>query len=109
MRFSTVAGEKGSADAARDPRGFAMRFYTEDGNYDIVGNNTPVFFLRDGMKFPDFIHSQKREPRTNLKNPTAVGLLLAVAGVDAPGNDPLLGSGHATDVSPHERLRQPHV
>jgi catalase len=72
VRFSTVAGEKGSADAARDPRGFAVRFYTEDGNYDIVGNNTPVFFIRDGLKFPDFIHSQKRDPRTNLKSPTAV-------------------------------------
>ena len=59
-RFSTVAGEQGSPDTWRDVHGFALRFYTEDGNYDIVGNNTPVFFLRDGMKFPDFIHSQKR-------------------------------------------------
>lgn len=67
-RFSTVAGERGSADSARDPRGFALKFYTEDGNYDIVGNNTPVFFIRDGLKFPDFIHSQKRDPGTNLKN-----------------------------------------
>lgn len=69
MRFSTVAGEKGSADTVRDPRGFAIKFYTEDGNYDLVMNNTPVFFIRDGMKFPDFIHSQKRDPRTNLKDP----------------------------------------
>jgi catalase len=68
-RFSTVAGEKGSADSERDPRGFALKFYSEDGNYDIVGNNTPVFFVRDGLKFPDFIHSQKRDPRTNLRNP----------------------------------------
>jgi len=68
-RFSTVAGEKGSADAERDPRGFAVKLYTEDGNYDIVGNNTPVFFVRDGLKFPDFIHSQKRDPRTNLRDP----------------------------------------
>ncbi|QGU03561.1 catalase [Corynebacterium comes] len=60
IRFSTVAGEKGSPDTWRDVHGFAMRFYTEQGNYDIVGNNTPVFFLRDPMKFPDFIHSQKR-------------------------------------------------
>src|SRR5208337_2890869 len=61
IRLSTVAGEKGSADTARDPRGFAIKFYTEEGNYDLVGNNTPVFFLRDPLKFPDFIHSQKRD------------------------------------------------
>ena len=71
-RFSTVAGDRGSADAARDPRGFALRFYTEDGNYDIVGNNTPVFFIRDGLKFPDFIHTQKRDPQTNIQNPNAM-------------------------------------
>ena len=68
LRFSTVGGEKGSADTARDPRGFAVRFYTEDGNWDLVGNNTPTFFLKDGIKFPDFIHTQKRDPRTNLKS-----------------------------------------
>lgn len=72
IRFSTVAGELGSADTIRDPRGFAIKFYTEDGNYDIVGNNTPIFFLRDGMKFPDFIHSQKRNPKTHLKDPNMV-------------------------------------
>jgi catalase len=65
-RFSTVGGERGSADAARDPRGFAVKFYTEEGNYDFVGNNTPVFFIRDPLKFPDFIHTQKRNPQTNL-------------------------------------------
>eukprot|EP01080_Neovahlkampfia_damariscottae_P008253 gene8253-77_t len=65
-RFSTVGGEKGSADTARDPRGFAVKFYTEDGNYDMVGNNTPVFFIRDPVKFPDFIHTQKKNPQTNL-------------------------------------------
>ncbi len=69
LRFSTVGGEKGSADAARDPRGFALKFYTEDGNYDMVGNNTPVFFIRDPLKFPDFIHTQKRNPATNLPDP----------------------------------------
>lgn len=68
VRFSTVGGEKGSADAERDPRGFAVKFYTEDGNYDLVGNNTPVFFIRDPLKFPDFIHTQKRNPATNLKD-----------------------------------------
>ncbi|WP_417346414.1 catalase [Ferrimonas sp.] len=72
VRFSTVGGESGSADAERDPRGFAVRFYTENGNHDIVGNNTPVFFLRDGIKFPDFIHTQKRNPVTNLKDPEAM-------------------------------------
>ncbi len=71
LRFSTVAGEKGSPDTVRDPRGFALKLYTEDGNYDIVGNNTPVFFIRDGMKFPDFIHSQKKDPRSNLPSADA--------------------------------------
>ena len=72
VRFSTVAGEKGAADTERDPRGFAVKFYTEDGNYDLVGNNTPVFFIRDAIKFPDFIHTQKRHPATNCKDPNAV-------------------------------------
>ncbi len=69
VRFSTVGGEKGSADAERDPRGFAVKFYTEEGNYDLVGNNTPIFFIRDPLKFPDFIHTQKRNPATNCKDP----------------------------------------
>jgi catalase len=68
-RFSTVAGELGSPDTVRDPRGFAVKFYTEEGNYDIVGNNTPIFFIRDAIKFPDFIHSQKRHPQTHLPDP----------------------------------------
>jgi catalase len=68
-RFSTVGGEKGSADTERDPRGFAIKFYTPEGNWDLVGNNTPVFFIRDPSKFPDFIHTQKRNPQTNLKDP----------------------------------------
>ncbi|KAF1803918.1 catalase-like domain-containing protein [Mucor lusitanicus] len=70
-RFSTVGGEKGSADTARDPRGFAVKFYTEEGNWDMVGNNTPVFFIRDPAKFPDFIHTQKRNPQTNCGDPDA--------------------------------------
>lgn len=70
VRFSTVGGEKGSADTERDPRGFAVKFYTEDGNWDLVGNNTPVFFIKDAKKFPDFIHTQKRDPKTNCKSPT---------------------------------------
>ena len=70
VRFSTVGGESGSADTARDPRGFAMKFYTEEGNWDLVGNNTPVFFIRDPMKFDNFIHSQKRCPQRHVKSPT---------------------------------------
>jgi catalase len=70
VRFSTVGGEKGSADTERDPRGFAVKLYTEDGNWDLVGNNTPVFFVKDPKKFGDFIHTQKRDPRTNCKSPT---------------------------------------
>ncbi|NOT99984.1 MAG: catalase [Gallionella sp.] len=69
-RFSTVAGELGSPDTARDPRGFSVKFYTEDGNWDMVGNNTPVFFIRDALKFSDFIHSQKRSPQTGMRDNT---------------------------------------
>ena len=72
LRFSTVAGERGAADTDRDPRGFAVKFYTEEGNFDMVGNNTPVFFIRDPMKFPDFIHSQKKTAQTNLRDPNAM-------------------------------------
>ena len=71
VRFSTVGGERGSADADRDPRGFAIKFYTEEGNYDLVGNNTPVFFLRDPFKFPDMVHTHKRHPGSNLKDHNA--------------------------------------
>ena len=69
VRFSTVGGGQDSSDYARDPRGFAVKFYTDQGNFDLVGNNTPVFFLNDPIKFPDFIHSQKKDARTNLPNP----------------------------------------
>jgi catalase len=72
VRFSTVAGELGAADAERDVRGFGIKFYTSEGNWDLVGNNTPVFFIRDPLKFPDFIHTQKRHPRTNLRSPKAM-------------------------------------
>jgi len=71
VRFSTVGGESGSADTARDPRGFAVKFYTEEGNWDLVGNNTPIFFIRDPLMFPSFIHTQKRNPVTHLKDPDA--------------------------------------
>jgi len=72
LRFSTVAGERGAADAERDVRGFAIKFYTEEGNWDLVGNNTPVFFVRDPYKFSDFIHTQKRDPKTNMRSNTAM-------------------------------------
>ncbi len=72
LRFSTVAGERGAADAERDVRGFAVKFYTEEGNWDMVGNNTPVFFVRDPYKFSDFIHTQKRDPKTNMRSTTAM-------------------------------------
>jgi catalase len=72
LRFSTVGGEQGSADTERDPRGFALKFYTEDGNWDLVGNNTPIFFIKDPKKFSDFIHTQKRDPRTHTKSPTMI-------------------------------------
>lgn len=71
-RWSTVAGELGAADAERDVRGFSLKFYTEEGNWDLVGNNTPIFFVRDAYKFPDFIRTQKRHPKTNLRSPEAM-------------------------------------
>ena len=71
-RFSTVAGEQGAADAERDVRGFSLKFYTDEGNWEMVGNNTPVFFVADPYKFPDFIHTQKRHPRTNMRSATAM-------------------------------------
>ena len=73
IRFSSVAGEAGSPDTWRDPRGFAVKFYTTEGNYDLVGNNTPVFFIRDGIKFPDFIHSQSASPAPTCATPTCSG------------------------------------
>ena len=72
VRFSTVAGGRGAPEAVRDPRGFAVKFYTHDGNYDLVGNDTPIFFIRDPLKFPDFIHSQKPDPFTNRQEPENV-------------------------------------
>ena len=72
LRFSTVGGGQDSSDYARDPRGFAVKFYTAQGNWDLVGNNTPVFFLRDPIKFPDFVHSQKKNPRSNVPDPAAM-------------------------------------
>ena len=77
VRFSTVAGERGSTDTARDTRGFAVKFYTEKGNWDIVGNNTPVFFFRDPLRFPDLNHAIKRDPRTGLRSAELVSLQMS--------------------------------
>ncbi|STT04368.1 catalase [Klebsiella michiganensis] len=88
LRFSTVAGERGAADAERDIRGFSIKFYTEEGNWDLVGNNTPIFYLRDPLKFPDLNHVVKRDPRTNLRNPTwKWDFFLPAAGNAASVND----------------------
>ena len=86
-RFSTVAGERGSPDTWRDPRGFALKFYTTEGNYDMVGNNTPVFFIRDPMKFQDFIRSQKRRADNNLRDHDMQWDFWTLSpGVGAPGD-----------------------
>ena len=84
-RFSTVGGEKGSADTARDPRGFALKFYTEDGNWDLVGNNTPVFFIKDAKKFPDFIHTKKSSKNKPKKPNYDVGFLELKSGIASSG------------------------
>ena len=109
-RFSTVAGERGAADAERDIRGFAVKFYTEEGNWDLVGNNTPVFFLRDPLKFPDLNHAVKRDPRTNLRSAKNnwdfwTSLPEALHQITITMSE----RGHAVLVPPHARLRQPHL
>jgi catalase len=98
IRFSTVAGERGSPDTWRDPRGFSLKFYTSQGNYDMVGNNTPVFFIRDPMKFQHFIRSQKRR-----------GLLDPVPGVGAPGHLSDGGPRHPAHLAAHERVQLAHL
>jgi catalase len=110
LRFSTVAGERGAADAERDVRGFAVKFYTDEGNWDLVGNNTPVFFVRDPYKFQMFIHTQKRHPQTNLRNNDMQwDFWSPVPRIAPPGHDPLLRPRHPRVLSPPPRLRQPHL
>ena len=110
VRFSTVAGERGAADAERDIRGFAVKFYTEEGNWDIVGNNTPVFFFRDPLRFPDLNHAIKRDPRTRpAQRRQQLGLLDAAARGAAPGDDRDVRPRHPEELPPHARLRQPHL
>ena len=109
-RFSTVAGEQGFADTVRDPRGFALKFYTEQGNYDLVGNNTPVFFVRDASKFQDFIHSQKRMPDTGMRSNDMQWDFWTLSPESAHQvTDPDDRPRHAAHLPPHARLRQPHV
>ncbi len=110
IRFSTVAGELGSSDTVRDPRGFAVKFYTEEGNYDIVGNNTPVFFIRDAIKFPDFIHTQKKRSENTSEKPDGrLGFLVSVTGIPAPGHHSDVRPGHSGDSSPYARIRKPYI
>ena len=99
-RFSTVAGEQGSPDTWRDPRGFSLKFYTTEGNYDLVGNNTPVFFIRDTMKFPHFIRSPEAPRRLGpARQQHAVGLLEPQPGVGAPGDLPDGRPRHPEDAT----------
>ena len=110
VRFSTVAGERGSPDTWRDPRGFAVRFYTSEGNLDIVGNNTPVFFIRDPIKFQNFIRSQKRLAADNLRDARhAMGLLDTVSGVCPSGHVAHGGPRHSAVVASYERLLLAHL
>ena len=110
VRFSTVAGERGAADAERDIRGFAIKFYTEEGNWDLVGNNTPVFFLRDPLKFPDLNHAVKRDPRTNMRSARNnwdfwTSLPEALHQVTIVMSD----RGIPPFLPPHARVWQPHL
>ena len=108
--ISTVAGERGAADAERDIRGFAVKFYTEEGNWDVVGNNTPVFFFRDPMRFPDLNRAVKRDPRTGMRSadnnwdfwsllPEALHQVTIV----------MSDRGIPKTLPSHARLRQPHL
>ena len=110
VRFSTVAGERGAADAERDIRGFAIKFYTEQGNWDLVGNNTPVFFLKDPLRFPDLNHAVKRDPKTNLRCPNQqLGFLDFVARGIASDYNYDERAWYPLFLSAHERLWQPYV
>ena len=114
VRFSTVAGNKGSADLARDVRGFAVKLYTKQGNWDIVGNNIPVFFIQDAIKFPDLIHAAKQEPDRGFPQAQTAhdnfwDFHLAHAGIDPHGAVDHVGSHHPALIPLHGRLRRPHL
>ena len=109
-RFSTVAGERGSPDTWRDPRGFALKFYTSQGNYDMVGNNTPVFFVRDPMKFQQFIRSQKRRADNNLRDHDMQWDFWTLSPeVSSPGHGVDGRPRHSKVLAADERLLQPHL
>ena len=114
VRFSTVAGNKGSFDLARDVRGFAVKLYTQEGNWDIVGNNIPVFFIQDPIKFPDLVHAVKQEPDRGLpagavRARQLLGLRVADAGVDPHAHVGDVRPGDPALVPVHGGLRRPHV
>ena len=114
VRFSTVAGNKGSADLARDVRGFAVKFYTGEGNWDLVGNNIPVFFIQDAIKFPDLIHAAKQEPDRGFpaspdRPRQLLGLRLADARVHPHAHVDHVRPGYPPVVSVHGGLRGPHL
>jgi catalase len=104
-RFSVVAGERGAADAERDIRGTALKFYTEEGNWDLVGNNTPVFFHRDPLRFPDLNHAIKRDPRTGMRSADNNWDFWTLV----PGDDHDVGPRHSAELPPYAPLRQPHL
>ena len=114
VRFSTVAGERGSADTARDVRGFAVKFYTDEGNWDLVGNNIPVFFIQDAMKFPDVIHAVKPEPHHGdaagrVRARHVLGFRLAHAGIHAHADVGDVGSRHPAQLPHDAGVRRAHV
>ena len=110
VRFSTVIGGRDSSETARDPRGFAVKFYTEDGNWDLVGNNLPVFFIRDAIKFPDVIHSLKPDPVTFRQEPNRIfDFMCMTPGVDAHAHVALQPARDPGRLPPHGRLRGQHL
>ncbi len=114
VRFSTVAGNKGSADLARDVRGFAVKFYTQEGNWDLVGNNIPVFFIQDAIKFPDLIHAAKQEPDRGFPQAQTAhdnfwDFISLMPGIDAHGHVDHVRPGHPALVPLHGGLRRPHL
>jgi catalase len=109
VRFSTVAGERGAADAERDIRGTALKFYTEEGNWDIVGNNTPVFFFRDPLRFPDLNHAIKRSPHGLAQRRQQLGFLDAAAGGAASGHRRHVRPRHPEELPQHAPVRQPYL
>ena len=114
VRFSTVAGERGSTDTARDVRGFAVKFYTDEGNWDLVGNNIPVFFIQDAMKFPDLVHAVEaraasRDAAGGVRARHVLGFRLADAGIDAHADVGHVGPRDPAQLPHDAGLRRAHV